>query len=199
LILALCLALTTASLEEDAAAAAADPAVADQGVSLEPQSPDRVGRVAAELGAALLGLVIPNILWMPFLAAQLSSPFGGGSSGAAFAVMAVIAVLLEPISLPTSVWLVLKKMGGKGGWPSAFGGGMLGIALGSGLVGAVTAMTTQGINNRSGTYVPIAAVGGVLLAIVATVFMIELHNDQTVTAAVAPVPGGAVGMIGARF
>src|SRR6185369_16975441 len=61
--LALCLVLSSSSLEDEAAAAP------EQAVSVEPQNPDRVGRVAAELGAALLGLVLPNILWMPFLAA----------------------------------------------------------------------------------------------------------------------------------
>jgi hypothetical protein len=152
-------------------AAASEPAVETHAEG------DRVGRVLAELGGALLGAALPNLLWVPFAFAP--------SNSAAFPVMFVAAMALEPVSIATGTWLVHKRMRGQGLWPAAFGGTMLGAAVGGLLFGLYGGLSGFNLPMH---YTVIAGGAAILVTAATSVLMIEVHHDRTVDATVAPVP-----------
>src|SRR5436190_4206870 len=97
---------------------ASTPALAaDEDVLEVETDQDRIGRVAAELGAGLLGVLLPQALWLPFIAFPTSQ-------SAAPLFMLVTGATLTPVALATSVWLVHRKMKGQGYWAAALGGTM---------------------------------------------------------------------------
>ncbi len=149
---------------------------------------DRIGRVSAELGAGLLGAALPQLLWVPFLLIPRAE-----STPAIFAL--VTGAALTPVSISTAVWLVHRKLGGQGYWASAFGGTVLGAALGAGAFALYAYVSNFG----RAEYAVLAGAGGAVLVIAATTFMIELHHDRRVSAAFAPIPGGAFGALTVRF
>lgn len=161
-------------------------------VTVADTSEDRVGRLLAELGGAAAGAALPTLLWLPFLLNQNQ----GGSGSLLFPAMFAVAMSLEPLSMATGAWLVHKKLGGRGLWPAAFGGTMLGVALGAGVVGSVVYAT-----NGNTLYTALSALGGGLVGLAAAVFVLELHHDRNtdVSASVVPTPGGVVGGINLRF
>ncbi len=175
-------AVALALLFSASVAAASQPAVEIQ------EDGDRVGRVLAELGGALLGAALPNLLWVPFAFAP--------SSNAAFPIMFIAAMTLEPVSIATGTWLVHKKMRGQGLWPAAFGGTMLGAVFGGLLFGLYGGLSRF---EPPDSYTVIAGGAAILVTAATSVLMIELHHDRTVGAAVAPVPGGALGLVSVRF
>ena len=107
--------------------AAAPALAADEDVVEIESDQDRVGRVAAELGAGLLGAALPQLLWLPFVAMPTSQ------SGP-LQFMLVTAASLTPLAAATSVWLVHRRLKGQGYWAGAFGGAMFGTVLGLSLI-----------------------------------------------------------------
>lgn len=176
-------AVALALLFSASVAAASEPAADDI-----QDDDNRVARVLAELGGALLGAALPNLLWVPFAFAP--------SNSAAFAVMFIAAMALEPVSISTGTWLVHQKMRGQGLWPAAFGGTMLGAALGGLLFGLYGGLSGF---NLPAHYTVIAGAAAILVTAATSVLMIEVHHDRTVEATVAPVPGGAMGLVTVRF
>lgn len=166
-------------------------ALAEEAVADEAGDGDRVGRVFAELGGALLGALLPNVLWVPFVV--------GSSSGAA-QVMLVVTAFLEPLSISTGAWVVHKRLGGQGLWPAALGGTMVGLVVGGAFFAGATSIIASSVRNGNQTpYIGLAGVGATAIAVVATALVLELHHDHTVSATVAPLPGGAMAAVGVRF
>lgn len=149
---------------------------------------DRIGRVAAELGAGVLGALLPQALWLPFFAFPTAQQ-------TPLLFMFVTGLSLTPVSLATSVWLVHRKMNGQGYWAAALGGTLFGVVLG----GAAFALYGYVSNFGRAEYAVLAGAGGAVLSLAATIFMIELHHDRRVSAALAPTPGGAFGAVTVRF
>ena len=150
---------------------------------------DRVGRVAAELGATLLGAVLPTLLFVPFV-------LNNSPNRTPFDVMFAVAMLAEPLSVSTATWLVHRKMKGQGLWPAALGGTLLGAFLGGGLFGVYGLVTNFQLPSH---YTVLAGAGGVLLTVAGSVLAIELHHDSTLSTSVAPVPGGAMAFLSVRL
>jgi hypothetical protein len=168
---------------------AATPALAaDEDVIEVESDQDRIGRVAAELGAGVLGAALPQLLWLPFVAIPTSQ---SGAMG----FMLVTAASLTPLAAATSVWLVHRRVKGQGYWAGAFGGAMFGTVLGSGAFALYAIVSNFGRSE----YIVLAGAGGAVLMIASTLFMIELHHDRRVSASFAPTPGGAFGAVTVRF
>ncbi|MBL8953790.1 MAG: hypothetical protein JNK82_23645 [Myxococcaceae bacterium] len=160
---------------------------ADEDVDVDTDQ-DRIGRVAAELGAGLLGAALPQLLWAPYFVLP-------NVRGAAASFLIAAAGSLTPLSVATSVWLVHRKMKGQGYWASAFGGAMFGTVVGAGAFALYAVVSNFGTTE----YIVLAGVGGAVLMLASTAFMIELHHDRRVSASFAPTPGGAFGAITVRF
>jgi hypothetical protein len=152
---------------------------------------NRVGRVAASFGAAILGGGIPTLLWLPFFA--FNSPD--------WPLLLVVSMALEPLAIATAGWLAHRGLGGKGLWSAGLVGMMAGAAVGGGAIGLVA---TQLNNNRNqDRYFAVAIVGASLFSAAMTIAGLELSNDRNsepeVEAAVAPMPGGGGGVLRLRF
>jgi hypothetical protein len=152
---------------------------------------NRVGRVAASFGAAILGGGIPTLLWLPFFA--FNSPD--------WPLLLVVSMALEPLAIATAAWLAHRGLGGKGLWSAGLVGVMAGAAVGGGAIGLVA---TQLNNNRNqDRYFAVAIVGASLFSAAMTIAGLELSNDRNsepeIEAAVAPMPGGGGGVLRLRF
>jgi hypothetical protein len=165
-----------------AAPAFAEPSLLDKG-----SDDSRVGRVAAELGAAILGAALPNLLWIPF--AAFNSPD--------FPLLFVVAMALEPLAASTGAWLVHRAMGGKGMW----GAGMVGTVLGMVAAGTFTGLTWAIVGFNHAFYPATAAAAGILFTLAITTVGLEVSHDRGVDidGGIVPMPGGGGGFVRVRF